>query len=63
MNMTIIQYTGRYVSLIEALAGRHPGKQFPVVAAAVMLIDEQGKKQCDIAHEALYNDNHNSLNL
>lgn len=61
---TILSITGRHVSLLGALAGRHTGQSFPVVSAMALLIDENGKRYCAIVHEALYDDNpaqHESL--
>ena len=37
------EYTGRYISICGALAGRHPGTTFPVVSAVAKLIDENHK--------------------
>lgn len=53
---TVTEYTGRYISICGALAGRHPGTTFPVVSAVAKLIDENLHPYCAIVHEALFDD-------
>jgi hypothetical protein len=53
---TVTEYTGRYISICGALAGRHPGTTFAVVSAVAKLIDENLHPYCAIVHEALFDD-------
>ena len=43
----VLKPTGRYVSLVGPLAGRHIGAIFQVVSAAAKLIDELGQAYVD----------------
>ena len=54
---TILNCTNRFVLMLTALQGRHPGQRFQVVQAAVKLTDANNNAYCAIANEALYDEN------
>lgn len=54
---TILQRTGREVTMTGAFAGRNVGEVFPVVSAVAKLVCEDGKTYAAFVHEALYDDN------
>ena len=54
---TILERTGREVTMTGAFAGRNVGETFPVVSAVAKLRDEDGRCYAAYAHEALYDSN------
>jgi hypothetical protein len=54
---TILERTGREVTMTGAFAGRNVGESFPVVSAVAKLRDEDGRCYAAYAHEALYDSN------
>ena len=58
---TIAARSGREIVMAGAFAGRGPGHTFPVVSAVAKLLDENGRAYAAIAHEVLYDTNHNQV--
>jgi hypothetical protein len=54
---TVLKWTGHYVLMTGAFAGRNVDKKLPVVIGASKLRDEDGTVYAAIANEALYDDN------